>query len=216
MRPLVVHVLARPRYGQRPDLGMGSVAAAGTGSQERTPRWPAWLWLQLMESKEGAALFPPDVIARAKHYISVIPGGALGCAALCALRCALCAMQIHVLHATPCPACCCPVEQLLQLSQRVQRRPGARQGLVARASPPAGTAQLGGRCTHASGRPASCCCHSSRPGVGAYSDSKGVLALRREVAAGIEARDGFPCDPQVGAGHTKKRGHISQQQALGG
>ncbi|GAB4822530.1 hypothetical protein N2152v2_009576 [Parachlorella kessleri] len=32
-------------------------------------------------------------------------------------------------------------------------------------------------------------------GIGAYSDSKGAPYLRQQVAAGIERRDGFPCDP---------------------
>lgn len=37
-------------------------------------------------------------------------------------------------------------------------------------------------------------------GVGAYSDSKGALFLRQQVAQGVERRDGFPCDPQVRGG----------------
>lgn len=32
-------------------------------------------------------------------------------------------------------------------------------------------------------------------GTGAYSESKGALICRKQVAAGIERRDGFPCDP---------------------
>lgn len=32
--------------------------------------------------------------------------------------------------------------------------------------------------------------------TGAYSASQGALACRKMVAAGIEARDGFPCDPE--------------------
>lgn len=32
-------------------------------------------------------------------------------------------------------------------------------------------------------------------GTGAYSSSNGGLILRKEVASGIELRDGFPCDP---------------------
>jgi aspartate/methionine/tyrosine aminotransferase len=32
-------------------------------------------------------------------------------------------------------------------------------------------------------------------GTGAYSDTKGALICRQQVAAGIERRDGFPCDP---------------------
>lgn len=61
---------------------------------------------QLMDSEHAAALFPPDVIARAKEYLKNIPGG-----------------------------------------------------------------------------------------VGAYSESKGAAHLRKEVAKGIERRDGLPCDP---------------------
>mmetsp|Transcript_7484 Transcript_7484/g.24709 ORF Transcript_7484/g.24709 Transcript_7484/m.24709 type:complete len:560 (+) Transcript_7484:41-1720(+) len=33
-------------------------------------------------------------------------------------------------------------------------------------------------------------------GLGAYSDSKGLDIVRREVATFIEARDGYPCDPE--------------------
>lgn len=61
---------------------------------------------ELMDSEHAAALFPPDVIARAKEYLKNIPGG-----------------------------------------------------------------------------------------VGAYSESKGAAHLRKEVAKGIERRDGLPCDP---------------------
>jgi alanine transaminase len=32
-------------------------------------------------------------------------------------------------------------------------------------------------------------------GIGAYSDSAGALVLRRQIAAAIERRDGFPCNP---------------------
>jgi len=32
-------------------------------------------------------------------------------------------------------------------------------------------------------------------GTGAYSESKGALICRKHVAEGIEARDGFPCNP---------------------
>lgn len=35
-------------------------------------------------------------------------------------------------------------------------------------------------------------------GIGAYSDSKGNLSVRQEVADFIEKRDGFPSDPEVG------------------
>lgn len=34
-------------------------------------------------------------------------------------------------------------------------------------------------------------------GIGAYSDSRGAEGVRREVAAYIEKRDGFPSDPDV-------------------
>lgn len=34
-------------------------------------------------------------------------------------------------------------------------------------------------------------------GVGAYSDSRGAEGVRKEVAAYIEKRDGFPADPDV-------------------
>jgi aspartate/methionine/tyrosine aminotransferase len=33
-------------------------------------------------------------------------------------------------------------------------------------------------------------------GIGAYTDSAGILAVRQEVADFIEARDGHPADPQ--------------------
>jgi alanine transaminase len=33
-------------------------------------------------------------------------------------------------------------------------------------------------------------------GIGAYSDSAGALVLRKQIAAAIERRDGFPCDPE--------------------
>lgn len=33
-------------------------------------------------------------------------------------------------------------------------------------------------------------------GVGAYSDSKGALVLRKQIAAALEQRDGFPADPE--------------------
>jgi alanine transaminase len=32
-------------------------------------------------------------------------------------------------------------------------------------------------------------------GLGAYSDSAGALVLRRQIAAALERRDGFPANP---------------------
>ncbi|CAL8462271.1 g1802 [Coccomyxa elongata] len=32
-------------------------------------------------------------------------------------------------------------------------------------------------------------------GTGAYSDSRGAMVLRQDIAKGIEERDGYPCDP---------------------
>lgn len=37
---------------------------------------------------------------------------------------------------------------------------------------------------------------SSTRSLGAYSHSKGILAIRQRVAKAIERRDGFPCDPE--------------------
>lgn len=33
-------------------------------------------------------------------------------------------------------------------------------------------------------------------GVGAYSDSAGALVLRKQIAAAIERRDGYPANPE--------------------
>ncbi|KAK9906640.1 hypothetical protein WJX75_005366 [Coccomyxa subellipsoidea] len=61
---------------------------------------------ELLENEQAKAIFPPDVIARAKKYLAAIPGG-----------------------------------------------------------------------------------------TGAYSDSRGAMVLRKDIAKGIEERDGYPCDP---------------------
>ena len=43
------------------------------------------------------------------------------------------------------------------------------------------------------------CTHVPRSGVGAYSDSRGAEGVRKEVAAYIGKRDGYPADPDVRA-----------------
>lgn len=42
---------------------------------------------------------------------------------------------------------------------------------------------------------------SSQGGVGAYSDSRGNEYIRKEIAHFIEARDGYPADPDVSLLH---------------